>query len=157
MAVPRIPEDHRGFTPYLIIRGAAEAIAFYERAFGAKELLRLTMPTGVVAHAEMQVGGARLMMADEFPDMGVRGPASLGGSTVSLLLYVEDVDAAFARALDAGATVMRPLADQFYGDRAGTLTDPFGHIWTLASRIEDVSAEEMVRRFRGFSERTEGG
>ncbi|MFO0930146.1 MAG: VOC family protein [Gemmataceae bacterium] len=150
MPVQGIPEGYRCVTPYLIIKGAADAIAFYQAAFGATERYRLPQPDGRVGHAELEVGGAPLMLADEFPEMNVRSPASLGGSPVSLLIYVTDVDRVFQRAIDAGATVTRPLANQFYGDRSGTVTDPFGHIWTLATRVEDVSPEEMKARFERF-------
>lgn len=150
MPVQAIPEGYRCVTPYLIIKGAAEAIAFYQAAFGATERYRLPQPDGRVGHAELEIGGAPLMLADEFPEMNVRSPASLGGSPISLLIYVTDVDRVFQQAIDAGATVTRPLANQFYGDRSGTVTDPFGHIWTLATRVEDVSPEEMKARFERF-------
>lgn len=123
------------------------ALEFYASAFGAKELVRLDDGNGKIMHAELDIADARIMLADEFPDMGYRGPQSLGGSTVSLHLYVEDVDSVFARAVELGATATMAVADQFDGDRRGTLTDPFGHVWLLASRKEDVSYEEMRARF----------
>ena len=125
----------------------ARAIAFYVSAFGATELVRLADAAGKVMHAELSLGSAPLMLADEFPDMGYRSPVTLGGSSVSMLLYVADVDACFARAVSAGATVTSPVADQFDGDRRGTLTDPFGHVWLLASKVEDVTYAEMRARF----------
>ncbi len=127
MATKPIPEGYRTVTPYLIVKGAAEAIEFYKRAFGAKELLRMADPHGRVGHAEIKIGDSVIMLADEHPAMGYRGPRSLGGSSVSILLYLEDVDAVFERALEAGAKAQRPVANQFYGDRTGTLEDPFGH------------------------------
>jgi len=146
MATKPIPDGYRTATPYLIIKGAAEAIEFYKRAFGAAELLRMADPQGRVGHAEIKIGDPVIMLADEHPAMGYRGPRSLGGSSVSILLYLEDVDAVFERALRAGAKAQRPVADQFYGDRSGTLEDPFGHVWTVATHVEDVPPEEMRRR-----------
>lgn len=140
----------RAAIAYLIAHDAAGAIDFYKGAFGATEIVRLVDPSGKVMHAEMRIGDAALMLADEFPDMGYRSPRSLGGSPVSLLLYVDDVDALFARALAAGATETMPVEDQFDGDRRGTLTDPFGHVWLLATRREDVSPEELVKRFEAM-------
>src|SRR5262249_10354457 len=131
------------------IKGASDAIAFYKKAFGAEELVRMPMPDGRVGHAELQIGDSRIMLADEMPEMGdavTKSPLSLGGTTVGLALYVPDVDALFKRAVDAGAKQMRPLANQFYGDRSGVVADPFGHIWTIASHVEDVSPEEMKKR-----------
>jgi PhnB protein len=146
MATNPIPDGYRTATPYLIIKGAAEAIEFYKRVFGATELLRMADPQGRVGHAEIKIGDSVIMLADEQPAMGYRGPRSLGGSSVSILLYLEDVDAVFERAVRAGARAQRPVADQFYGDRSGTLEDPFGHVWTVATHVEDVPAEEMQRR-----------
>lgn len=133
-------------TPYLIVKGAAEAIEFYKRAFGATELLRMADPKGRVGHAEIRIGDSVIMLADEYPEMGHRGPRSLGGSSVSILLYLEDVDTVFERALKAGARAQRPVQNQFYGDRSGTLEDPFGHVWTIATHVEDVPEEELKRR-----------
>jgi PhnB protein len=145
MAVQPIPDGYHTATPYLIVNGAAKALEFYKKAFGATELLRFEMG-GKVGHAEIQIGDSRIMLADEFPEMGARGPQAFGGSPVGLCLYVEDVDAWFDRAVTAGATVERPVKDQFYGDRSGSLVDPFGHKWTIATHKEDVSVEEMHRR-----------
>jgi PhnB protein len=144
--VKPIPDGYQALTPYLIVTGAASAIAFYQRVFGAIELFRLADPSGKVGHAELLIGDSRIMLADELPEMGARSPQSIGGSPVRLLLYVEDVDAVASQAIAAGAKLVRPIADQFYGDRAGGLEDPFGHYWHLATHIEDVSAEEMKRR-----------
>jgi len=141
-----IPEGYRSVTPYLIIRGAARALQFYQQAFGAVELLRMEAPEGRISHAEIRIGDSTLMLADEHPEIGAKSPEAWGGSPVSLMLYVEDVDRVFAQAMEAGATVDRPLADQFYGDRTGGLKDPFGHVWYIATHIEDVSPEEMARR-----------
>ncbi len=143
--VSHIPDNYQVITPYLVVRGAAEAVAFYVQAFGATEVMRLTMPDGRLGHAEVEIAGSRVMLADEFPEREIRGPASLGGSTVSLNIYVEDVDARFAQALEAGATELNPVQDQFYGDRSGTLVDPFGHRWTLATHIKEVPPEEVQR------------
>ena len=148
MAVRPIPEGYHTLTPYLIVRGAAAALDFYARALGATEVYRLADGAGKVGHAEMRVGDSRFMLADEFPDRGAVSPLESEGHSVSFLLYVEDVDAAFARAVATGARVVRPVEDQFYGDRSGTLADPFGHEWTLATHVEDVSPEEMERRSR---------
>ena len=144
--VKPIPEGYHTATPYLIVNAAADAIEFYKKAFGAKEIMRMTQPDGKIGHAEIKIGDSRVMLADEFPQMGARSPQSLGGSPVSILLYVEDVDAMFTQAVAAGATVQRPVADQFYGDRTGGVTDPFGHVWYIATHKEDVSSEEMKKR-----------
>jgi PhnB protein len=133
--------------PYLRVHNAAEAIHFYARAFDAKELLRLTEPNGRIGHAELKLGPTTVMLADEYPEKGIRGPRSLGGTTFSIHLHVEDVDQAYAQALSAGATVVRPLQDQFYGERSGTVRDPFGHEWLLGGQIENVTPEEMQRRY----------
>ena len=142
-----IPDAYRTAIPYFIVNDAASAIEFYKGAFGATEFVRLADPSGKVMHAEIRIGNSPLMLADEFPDMGYRSPHSLGGSPVSVLLYVEDVDALFNQAVAAGAKEMKAVADQFDGDRRGTLTDPFGHIWLLATKKENVSPEEMRKRF----------
>jgi PhnB protein len=147
MARP-VPDGYHTATPYLIIGGAAAAIRFYKLAFDAIELVHLPGPDGRIAHAEIKIGDSVIMLADEVLDMGFRSPRSLGGSPVSLLLYVEDVDAVFRRSVAAGALVLRPVANQFYGDRSGTLEDPFGHLWTIATHIEDVPVEEIARRVR---------
>jgi PhnB protein len=145
-AVTPVPPGYEGITPYLIARNASAAIEFYTKAFGAEETYRLAQPDGRVGHAEIRIGGAVLMLADEFPEMGIKAPPSLGGTPVSLLIYVQDVDAAAARAVAAGAKVKRPVKDQVYGDRSGTFEDPFGHVWTLATRKEDLTPEEIDRR-----------
>jgi PhnB protein len=146
MAAKPIPEGYHSVTPYLYMKGAARAIEFYKKAFRATERMRITQPDGRVGHAELQIGDSVIMMADEFPEMGVRSPESLGGSPVSIHLYVEDADATFQQAVAAGATVRRPIADQFYGDRLGGLTDPFGHTWWISTHIEDLSPEEIEKR-----------
>jgi PhnB protein len=146
MAAKPIPEGYEGATPYLAVKGAADAIDFYKRAFGATESMRLGEPGGKVGHAEIRIGRAPIMLADEFPDMGVLGPRTLGGSAVTIHVYVEDVDALARRATAAGAKVLRPVADQFYGDRSVWLEDPFGHRWNFATHREDVPPEELHRR-----------
>ena len=147
MAVKPIPDAYRTATPYLIVNDAIKAIAFYQGVFGATEVVRLADATGKVMHAELRIGNSPILLADEFPDMGYRSLQSLGGSPVSILLYVADVDAQVARAIAAGAQETMPVADQFDGDRRGTLTDPFGHVWLVATRKEDISPEEMRQRF----------
>jgi PhnB protein len=151
MAVKPIPNGYHTATPYLCIKGAARAIEFYKEAFQAVEKLRVPGPGGKLMHAEIQIGDSSIMMGDEFPEMGAVSPQTLGGAGVSLLLYVEDVDAVFARAIAAGATERRPVQDQFYGDRSGTIIDPFGHVWTISTHIEDVSPEELGRRMSKFA------
>ncbi len=133
--------------PYIGVKGAAQAIEFYKKAFGAKETLaRITDGEGRVGHAELEIGGSELYLADEHPEVGLLGPQSLGGSHVMFMLRVDDVDAMIARAMAAGAKLTRPVADQFYGDRTGEVSDPFGYRWTLSTHVEDVSEEEMQRR-----------
>lgn len=149
-SVKPIPDGYHTATPYLIIDGAARAVEFYQRAFGATELMRMPGPDGRVMHAEIRIGDSPIMLADEVPEMGYRGPRAYGGTSVSLMLYVENIDAAFEKAVAAGATVLRPLQNQFYGDRSGTVADPFGHVWTLASHVEDVSPEEISARFEAM-------
>jgi PhnB protein len=146
MAVKPVPDGYHTVTPYLIVNGAAQAIEFYRDAFGATEIMRMPAPQGRIGHAEIRVGDSVIMLADEHPEMGYRGPRALGGTSVSVLLYVPDVDRMFAQALSCGAKSLRAVADQFYGDRMGTLEDPFGHVWTLGTHIEDVPHEEMKRR-----------
>ena len=141
-----IPQGYTTATPYLIVKGAADAIDFYKRAFNATEKFRLADPSGTVAHAEIKIGNSMIMLADEHPAMGYRGPRSLGGSAVSIMLYVDDVDATFESAVTAGAKSSRAVANQFYGDRSGTLEDPFGHVWTISTHVEDVPPDEMKRR-----------
>jgi PhnB protein len=144
--VKPIPEGYTSVTPYLYIKGAAQAIDFYKAAFGATEIFRWPMPDGRLGHAEIKIGNAHVMLADEFPEMGATSPATLSGTSVGLLIYVQDVDAAAQRATAAGAKVLRPVKDQFYGDRTGTFQDPFGHTWTLATHKEDLSMQEMQSR-----------
>ncbi len=149
-----VPEGYHTATPHLVVKNAKAAIDFYERAFGAKELMRLATPDGRIAHAEIKIGDSTVMLADEFPEWGDRSPESLGGTPVRLHLYVEDVDVLAARAMAAGARVVIPVDDQFYGDRAGRLADPFGHLWVVATRVREMSPEEVQR---GFKEFLEGG
>jgi PhnB protein len=146
MAVKKIPEGHNSVSPYLIVNGAERALEFYKRAFGAVELFRHRAPDGKIGHAEVRIGDTVVMIADEFPDFDAHGPAKFGGSPVSLHVYVDDVDAVGAQATAAGATIKRPIADQFYGDRLGTLEDPFGHTWHISTHIEDVPMDELDRR-----------
>jgi PhnB protein len=141
-----IPEGYHTATPYLIVSDAASAIDFYKKAFGATELTRMTQPDGRIGHAEIKIGDSPIMLADEFPEIGARSPQRFGGSPVSILLYVEDVDALFSQAVAAGGKVLRPVKDQFYGDRSGGVTDPFGHVWYIATHKEDVAPEEMHKR-----------
>ena len=142
-----IPEGHHTATPYLIIKDAASAIEFYKKAFGATELFRMADPkSGKIGHAEIKIGNSPIMIADEFPEMGVRSPQSFGGSPVSIFLYVEDVDALASQAIAAGAKVLMPVQDQFWGDRYGKLADPFGHVWDIATHKEDVAPEEIHKR-----------
>jgi PhnB protein len=146
MAVNPIPEDYPRVIPYLSIDGAAEAISFYGTVFGATQRMRMDGPDGKIGHCELQIGPAVVMLADTFPDMGGKSPKDIGGTPVTLMVYVEDVDACFQRALDNGASAMRKVEDQFYGDRSGQFEDPFGHVWFVASHVEDVSPEEMDQR-----------
>jgi PhnB protein len=148
LKVSPIPEGYHSVTPYLLIGGASAAIDFYVRAFGAVERLRLTGPDGRIGHAEIRIGDSHLMLADEHPEMDFLGPQSRGGTCVTMHLYVADADAVFARAIAAGAKELRPLCDQFYGDRSGAVTDPWGHVWSIASRIEDITSDEIQRRFQ---------
>jgi PhnB protein len=148
MAVKAIPDNYPRVVPYLSIDGASEAIEFYKTVFAATERVRMDAPGGKIGHAELGLGDAVVMLADVFPEVGGKTPKQLGGSPVTIMVYVEDVDACYQRALDAGATAERKVEDQFYGDRAGSFVDPFGHIWHIASHVEDVSEEEMARRAR---------
>jgi PhnB protein len=150
MAVKPIPAGYHTVTPYLIIDGAAKAIDFYKRAFNAEELFRFDGPNGTLMHAEIKIGDSPVMLADEME--GYRGPPGLGGTPVSLMVYVTDVDKIFAQAIAAGGKERRPVANQFYGDRTGTLVDPFGHVWSIGTHVEDVSPEEIDRRFAKMSQ-----
>ncbi len=146
MPVPFIPPGYHALTPYLIIDGASNALDWYAQNLGATELMRLPALGGRVGHAEIEIGGSRIMLADEVAEHGAKAPAAFGGSPISLLLYVPDVDATLAQAAAAGATIKAPAEDKFYGDRMGTLLDPFGHTWSIATHIEDVSHDEIERR-----------
>lgn len=150
MAVSPIPEGYHTATPYLIVKGAEQALEFYQRAFGAVELYRLAGPDGRICHAEFQIGDSRFMISNENPEIGCLSPESLGGSGASFVLYVEDADSRFRQAIEAGGKEQAPLQDQFYGARSGTLTDPFGHVWTVATQTEVVSPEEMNRRIEAM-------
>lgn len=150
MTAKTIPDGYHTATPYLIVQGAAKAIEFYKRAFGARETMRITTPDGKVGHAEVRIGDSVIMLSDEYPEMGFLGPKTLGGSPVSLMLYVENVDELYTRAMDAGAKSLKAVADQFYGDRSGTLTDPYGHVWTLATHQEDLAPAELDKRAQAF-------
>ena len=144
--VKPIPEGYHTATPYLIVGDGARALEFYKQAFGATELFRMAGPDGRIGHAEIKIGDSPIMLADEHPEMNARSPRTLGGSPVSLVLYVEDVDAVVEQAVAAGAKLTRPVANQFYGDRTGGVEDPFGHVWYIATHVEDVSPEELQRR-----------
>jgi PhnB protein len=144
--VNAIPADYPRVCPYLSVIGAADAIDFYAKVFGAQERMRLAGPDGKLGHAELQIGDSVIMLADEYPGMGGQSPKTLGGTPVTLTIYVEDVDQVFARALHAGATEVRAVQDQFYGDRSGMFDDPFGHRWNVATHIEDVAPAEMEKR-----------
>jgi len=146
MAVKPIPDGYHTVTPYLIIQGAAKALDFYKKALGAKELFRMASPDGRIGHAEILVGDSHIMLADEHIERGAKSAKTLGGTPIGICLYVQDVDAWFDRAVTAGATVMYPVKDQFYGDRSGTIVDPFGLMWTIATHKEDVPPDELGRR-----------
>jgi PhnB protein len=145
-AVKPIPEGYHAITPYLVVKNGAQAIDFYKKIFGATEVMRMPMPDGRIGHAQLRIGDSHIMLADEFPERGNVGPQSLGNSTVGILVYVDDCDATYKKSIDAGATVLQPIQDQFYGDRSGTIQDPFGHKWTIATHKEDVTPEEMQKR-----------
>jgi PhnB protein len=151
MTVSPVPLGYRTVTPYLIVDGAARALAWYATAFGAREVMRLPTPEGKIGHAEIDIGDSRIMLADESPVSNARAPGRFGGSPVSLLLYVEDVDRMVATAIAAGATIKAQPEDKFYGDRIGSLLDPFGHTWHISTHIEDVTAEEIGRRMAAMS------
>lgn len=146
MAVKPVPDGYHSVTPYLIVRGGARALEYYTRAFGAEERFRMDGPGGTIGHAEIQIGNSIVMLADENPAFNAKAPEMGTTPPVQLMIYVDDVDATFKRAIDAGATEKQPVKNQFYGDRSGTLTDPFGHCWTIATHVEDVAPEEMERR-----------
>jgi len=148
--VSPVPRGYHTVTPHLVCRGAADAMAFYQKAFGAREIMRMPMPDGGIAHAEMQIGDSRIMLGDEAPAMGASAPPTVGGSSVNIFLYLKDVDKVFAQAKAAGATVDMPPTDMFWGDRYAKLTDPFGHKWSMATHVEDVPPKEMARRSAEF-------
>jgi PhnB protein len=150
MPAQPIPPGYHTVTPYLVVRGGEQALEFYKRAFGATELFRMADPSGKIGHAEIRIGDSTVMLADEFPEVGAVSQQTAGGSSVGLYLYVENVDALTAQAIAAGATVERPVKDEFYGDRSGTLRDPFGHKWTIATHIEDVSPAEIELRAKAM-------
>jgi len=141
-----IPKGYHVVTPYLAVEGASEAIVFYKKVFGAKEVMRMPGPNGTIGHAEITIGDCHIMLADEFPEMNFKSPRAFGGSPVAVHLYVKNVDAVAKKAVAAGAKLLRSVADQFYGDRTGGVTDPFGHVWYIATHKEDVSSEEMKKR-----------
>lgn len=143
MSVKPVPDGYHSVTAYLIVDDAPAALDFYRDAFGARERLRLEMPGGSIGHAELEIGDSVVMLASEFPEIGAVSPSTIGGTAVSLMIYTEDADAMFARAVELGATEVRPVEDQFYGDRSGMVTDPFGHRWSIATHVEDVSEEDL--------------
>ncbi|MCX5192911.1 VOC family protein [Streptomyces sp. NBC_00249] len=161
MTVQPIPEGYPRVTPYLCIDGAAAAIDFYVSVLGAQERMRMAAPGGKIAHAELELGNSVIMLADEYPDMGFRSPKAVGGTPVTLHVYVEDVDAVFAEAVSRGATEVSPVKTEFYGDRSGQLEDPFGHRWNLATHVEDVPPDEMRKRseeaMRSMGSDSDGG
>jgi PhnB protein len=154
MAVKPIPEGYHSVTPYLVMKGAARALDFYKSAFGAQELFRMDGPNGTIGHAEMKIGDSIIMLADESPETGHLGPDMERGTPVGMMVYVEDCDAVFHRAVGAGAKEMRPLEDQFYGDRSGTVKDPFGHVWMISTHKEDLSPEEISRRAQAMKSKS---
>ncbi len=148
MAAKPIPEGYHTVTPYLAVEDAAQAIEYYKNVFGAKELVRMDAPGGAIGHAELEVGDSRVMLSDPFPQSSTKPPKELGGTSVSVFMYVEDVDAVVKQAVDAGAKVLMDVADQFWGDRFGTIQDPFGHSWSIATHVEDLTPEEIAERGR---------
>lgn len=155
-SVKAIPEGFNSVTPYLYIKGATKAIDFYKTAFGATEVMRMPGPNGTVAHAEIEIGNTRIMLSDERPDMGARSPQTVGGTPIGLHLYVDNVDATFKKAIDAGAKEDRPVKNEFYGDRTGSLTDPYGFRWFVATHVEDVAPEELKKRMAAMSQAAGG-
>ena len=150
MAVKPIPDGFHTATPYLIVKDAAAAIDFYKKAFGAEEIMRMPGPGGRIMHAEIKIGDSPIMLGEECPEFGAKSPETLGGTPIGLCLYVEDVDARFKQAVGAGAKATRPVMDQFYGDRSGNVTDPFGHQWTIATHKEDLTVPQIMERFEAF-------
>ncbi|MFT5111489.1 MAG: PhnB protein [Parasphingorhabdus sp.] len=157
MSVKAQPDGYQTVTAYLVVHDGAEAIEFYCSVFGASEELRMPGPDGKIGHAELTIGDSKFMLADEFPDLEISGPKTLGGTGVSMLLFVDDADTIVDRAFESGAEVLRPVMDQFYGDRSGTLRDPFGHVWTISTHMEDLSPEELEVRRKEFFLDTEAG
>ena len=155
--VKPIPEGYNSVTPYLFVKGAASAIDYYKNVFGAKERMRMPGPNGRIMHAELQIGDSIVMLADENPQMGAKSPETIGGTSSSLHVYVEDVDSTAKKAVSAGAKLVRPVKDEFYGDRIGTIIDPFGHMWSIATHIEDVSPEEMKKRMANAMSQSASG
>jgi PhnB protein len=155
--VRAIPKGYHTATPYLIVDDAAAAIKFYKKAFGAEELLRFPGPGGKIMHAEVKIGDSPIMLADEAPERGAKSPKSYGGTSVGIMLYVENVDKLAKKAVAAGATVVMPVTDQFYGDRSGTFMDPFGHKWTIGTHVENVSEKEMMKRFEAMMKQQPSG
>jgi PhnB protein len=153
MSTKPIPDGYASVTPYLMIKGAAAAIDFYKKVFGAKEQLRVPMPGGRIGHAELKIGDSVIMLADECEESAMKGPQAIGGTPVSLHVYVPNSDAVFATAIAVGAKQIRPMADQFYGDRSGMFSDPFGHVWNVATHVEDVSPEELQRRLDAITKK----
>lgn len=151
MNIKPIPDGYASVTPYLIVQGAARAIEFYKNVFGATERMRLPTPDGRVAHAEIEISGSVIMLADECPERGAKSPQTIGGTPVCLHLYVKDADAVFAKAVATGAKQIRPVEKQFYGDRSGMFSDPFGHSWNVATHVEDVSPEELQKRMAAMN------
>ena len=156
MAQP-VPDGYHTVSAYLAVDDAARAIEYYTQAFGAREEVRMDAPGGKIGHAELVIGDSRIMLSDPFPQASTRPPSQLGGTSVSLFMYVDDVDAVVKRAVDAGATVTMEVADQFWGDRFGTITDPFGHVWSIATHVEDVPPEEMAERAKAAMAQMDGG
>jgi PhnB protein len=150
-----IPKGYHAVTPYLSVQGAADAIAFYKKAFGAKEVMRMPGPRGTIGHAEVQIGGSRIMLADESPEINFRSPRAIGGTPVTIHLYVEDVDKVAKKAVAAGAKLLRPVAEQFYGDRSGSMEDPFGHVWHIATHVKDIPTKELKKRAAAMAASTE--
>jgi PhnB protein len=148
MATKPIPEGYHTLTPYLAVDDAAEAIEYYRKAFGAKERVRMDAPEGKIGHAELEIGDSLVMLSDPFPQATTRSPKELGGTSASIFMYVEDVDAVVKKAVDAGATITMEIADQFWGDRFGSITDPFGHLWSIATHVEDVPPEQFEERMK---------